>query len=80
MSSPLELNLIKQGLKKAGLPVRGLFYNNYRNLSSDEKKQWTCIQDTARSRVKVLKDTFPFAFGEFRKMDLQREFLAKFDV
>ncbi|MCK5300091.1 MAG: hypothetical protein KAJ54_02980 [Candidatus Aenigmarchaeota archaeon] len=77
MSGLIELNLIKQGLKDAGLPQTGLFYNNYKNLTHEEKKQWKQITDNARLRAKELKTTFPFAFGEFRKTEMQREFFAK---
>ncbi len=70
-----ELCLIKQNLRKAGLPTKGVLIQAFGDRSIKDQKQWKEIKEKARKRTKELADAFPFAFGVYQQEKYSRDYI-----
>ncbi len=70
-----EMCMIKQGLREAGLPTRGIYTQEFRDMSFDQEKRWHKIKTRAHKRVETLSKTFPFAFGEYKRKQYDNQFI-----
>ena len=73
-----EMCLLRHNLREEGLSTRGIFVEEFRNKSIEDEKKWFRAREKAKNRIKELEDTFPYAFGKFKKEKIEREFLARF--
>ncbi len=76
----VEMKMIKNELRRAGLPTRGVLMQEFRNMSFKDEKKWYKIKARAHKRVDELSDQFPFAFGEHKRAQYDAEFINRFSV
>ncbi|MBW6461866.1 MAG: hypothetical protein K0B07_02365 [DPANN group archaeon] len=74
----VKMYMIKQELRRAGLPTRGVLAQEFQNMNFEQEKKWHQIKTKAHNRTEELAKTFPFAFGEYKKTQYDAEFLNRF--
>ena len=78
MRENIELCMIKNELRKEGLSTRGIFLQEFRDMSISDQKKWYNIKQKAKRRVDELEKIFPHAFGTFKREQYAREFINQF--
>lgn len=66
MNTRVEMCLIKNELRRAGLPTRGVYFQEFARLGFEQEKKWHRIREKAKARAAELADRFPFAMGAYR--------------
>ncbi|MCK4927657.1 MAG: hypothetical protein KAS11_04255 [Candidatus Aenigmarchaeota archaeon] len=72
-----EMCMVKNELRRSGLPTRGVLAQEYRKMNFDQEKRWYQIKTRAHKRVEELAKAFPFAFGEHKKYKYDAEFIEQ---
>ncbi len=74
----VKMYMIKQELRRAGLPTRGVLAQEFKNMNFEQEKKWHQIKTKAHKRTEELAKAFPFAFGEYKKSQYDAEFINRF--
>ncbi len=72
-----EMCMVKNELRRSGLPTRGVLAQEYRKMNFDQEKRWYQIKTRAHKRVEELAKAFPYAFGEYKRCKHDAEFIEQ---
>ena len=73
-----EMCMIKQELRRSGLPTRGVLSQEFQKMNFEQEKKWYQIKTKAHKKAEELAKTFPFAFGEHKRQQYDAEFINRF--
>ena len=73
-----EMCLMKQNLRNEGLSTKGLFIQEFKNMSIEDEKKWCKARKRAKARIAELANVFPHAFGAYNQEKYNRDFIGRF--
>ena len=73
-----EMCMVKNELRRSGLPTRGVLAQEYSKMNFEQEKRWYQIKSRAHKRVEELSKVFPYAFGEYKRERYDAEFINRF--
>ncbi|MCK4968061.1 MAG: hypothetical protein KAS12_03310 [Candidatus Aenigmarchaeota archaeon] len=77
MDIACEMTLMKNNLRAEGLSTKGIFLQDFKNISVEDEKKWFQAKKRAKTRMAELKNLFPYAFGAYSQEKYAKEFLEQ---